>query len=122
MKTIIKNDFEAIKDYLNDLSSSELVSIHNEYCNNNNMDDTIYSNDEEFFSTFFDNDVIKAVRAASYGEYKFSDEWVMFNGYANLESFDYPNDRIDITELANNIQDNPNNYDIELEEEEEEED
>jgi hypothetical protein len=115
--TTIKNAFEAAKDYLNCLSNSELVSIHNEYCQStNNSDDEIYTNDEEFFNTFFDGKVIEAVRAISYGEYNFNNEYVTFNGYANLESFDDPTSNVDIESIANDILENPENYDIELEE------
>jgi hypothetical protein len=115
--TTIKNTFEAAKDYLNCLSNSELVSIHNKYCQStNNSDDEIYTNDEEFFNTFFDGKVIEAVRAISYGEYNFNNEYVTFNGYANLESFDDPTSNVDIESIANDILENPENYDIELEE------
>ena len=44
-----------------------------------------YNNDEEFFEVFFENkdDVARAV---SYGDYRYMDEFVRFNGYGNLES------------------------------------
>lgn len=46
----------------------------------------VYENDEEFFNTFFQNNPLEAVRAAYYGNYKYNDEYVKFNGYDNLES------------------------------------
>lgn len=44
-----------------------------------------YENDEDFFSTYF-TDAFEAVRATQYGEYSFSDEYVHFNAYGNLDS------------------------------------
>jgi antirestriction protein len=49
--------FEAIEVYqkFEEMDNSELVAIHNEYCQNNDMgDDEIWANDE-FFDTFFNN-------------------------------------------------------------------
>ena len=48
-----------------------------------------YPNDEDFFNTFYSHDVAEAVRAALYGDYSFSDDYVGFNGYGNLVSFNY---------------------------------
>lgn len=118
MKNYIKNNLEAVKEYLNGLDNSKLVNIHNEFCQStNNNDDEIYTNDEDFFNTFFDGKVIEAVRAASYGEYNYSNDYVMFDGYANLQSFSDPSGNIDIEGIAEDILENPENYyGIELEE------
>lgn len=115
----IKNNIEAVIEYLNGLDNSEQIRAWNQMCQNDQRgDDEIYSNDEEFFNMFFDGKVIEAVRAVSYGEYNFQDDWVMFNGYANLESFNSPDAHIDLTEIANDILENPSDYDIELEDDE----
>src|SRR5437764_10625095 len=45
-----------------------------------------YENDEYFFDTFFDGRPAEAVRASFYGDYRYMDEYVRFNGYGNLES------------------------------------
>jgi hypothetical protein len=45
------------------------------------------SNDEEFFEIYFEGKPMDAVRAAQYGDYNYTDEYVRFNGYGNLESF-----------------------------------
>lgn len=113
-KTTLPKTLEAITSYLEDLNNDELVSHHNIYARENNSDDEIYNNDEDFFNTFFDGKVMEAVRAISFGEYKYNDDYVIFNGYANLESFNNPADHVDISEIANDILENPENYDIEL--------
>lgn len=121
MKTTIANNLEAITDYLKELSNNDLVNIHNEYCRENSYSDNeIYNNDEEFFNMFFENKVLEAVRAISYGEYKYTDEYVIFSGYGNIESFNNPDEHVDISKIAADILENPENYyDIELEEVEE---
>jgi hypothetical protein len=120
MKTELKNNLESVIEYLEGLSDSELLAIYGEYCQSiNDSDNEIFYNDEEFFTTYFSN-VMDAVRAISYGEYAYSHEYVKFNGYANLESFDNLSANIDLSDIANDILENPENYyGIELEEEEE---
>lgn len=122
MKTEIIKTEEAIKEHIESLSNSELVSLWNEYCQETgNGDDEIHSNDEDFFNTFF-SEVMEVVRAISYGEYNYSDKFVKFNGYANLESFNDPSDSIDIDTLVNAIfEEEFTPYGIELTEPEEEE-
>lgn len=46
----------------------------------------VYENDDEFFQIFFESKVMEAVRAVSYGDYNYMDEYVRFNGYGNIES------------------------------------
>lgn len=48
-----------------------------------------YPNDEDFFDTFFSHDVMGAVRAIQYGDYNLNDDYVGFDGYGNLVSFNY---------------------------------
>lgn len=56
-------------------------------CWNNGLDWLDYQeNDENFFDTYFNGRPMEAVRAASYGEYNYNDEYVKFNAYGNLES------------------------------------
>jgi len=118
MKSTISKTLEAITDYLNELDNAELVNIHNEYCQScNYSDDEIYNNDEEFFNMFFEGKVLEAVRAVSFGEYNYSNDYVKFNGYGNLESFNSPLEHVDIESIASDILENPENYHgIELEE------
>lgn len=117
----IKKSIKEITSYLEDLSDDDLVRAHNQMCQNKNRgDDEIYSNDEEFFNTFFNGKVLDAVRAVAYGEYNYTNDYVIFNGYGNLESFNDPSNHVDISEIAEDIMENPEDYDIELEEDEEE--
>lgn len=50
------------------------------------LEDYCYEiNDEDFFNVHF-TEPMEAVRAAYFGEYKYSDDYVRFNAYGNLKS------------------------------------
>lgn len=80
--------YEELKNYLL-TNESELGSVIAEI---NSIDSSLeyleyYENDEYFFEMFFPNNSFEAIRAAYYGDYNFNDDYVRFNGYGNLESF-----------------------------------
>jgi hypothetical protein len=128
--TTEEKKLESIVDQINNLDTEDLIRLHNSYCKEANYSDNeIYGNDEDFFETFFSNNVIDAVRAASHGEYNFSENYVKFDGNGNLESFNYfgTDDLIDeVYIIADFILENENDFDglIDLDEvgEDEEED
>ena len=74
----------------------------------------------EFFNCYFSENPMEAVRAAQYGDYNYSDEYVRFDAYGNLESFtEYEmqktlGDNVDdiIESLENNIDDIDIDYDV----------
>ena len=81
--------FESIKKYLlgNEKELLNIVQEINSY--NGSLDNlNFYENDEEFFNTFFADNPMEVARATFYGNYKYCDQYVRFNGYGNLESFD----------------------------------
>ena len=110
----------AVLDYLNELGEFEKRCIHNDYCQStNDFENEIYENDEEFFETYFGENTMSAVRAAVYGDYNYTDEYVRFNGMGNLETLNDLEDVIDLEAIAEDILENPDNYyDIEFEENE----
>lgn len=117
MSTEIRGDIKGITEYLEELDDRDLVAIHNEYCESvGYADDKIYVNDEDFFECYF-SDKMSAIRAICYGEYTYTDDYVVFNGYANLDTFTSPYEYVDIPAIARDILENPENYyGIELEE------
>jgi len=103
MKTEVIKTVEGISDYLDGLSSAEIISVWNRHCEaTSTMDDRIYNNDEEFFEQNFSK-VMNAVRAIFYGTYSYGHSYVVFNGYGNLDSFDNPLNRIALSEIMNSI-------------------
>ena len=102
---------EKIKEYLKAINDSKLIEHYNTMCQEYDMDRYIYDNDEHFFNDHFGQDVIKAVQATQYGDYRYSDYYVDYDGYGNLHSFSSPSDFIDIDELAEFIIDNPDAFD-----------
>jgi hypothetical protein len=71
------NNMEEAKQAVQELNSWNGSFDHLEF----------YHNDEDFFDTFFEGRPMEAVRAAHFGEYSYGDDYVRFNGYGNLESF-----------------------------------
>jgi rubrerythrin len=79
--------YETFVEKFNELSTSEKVAIFNNYCleygDSNNM---LNSFDEEFFELAFSNPM-EAARATFFGDIQnWSDEYIRFDGYGNLES------------------------------------
>jgi hypothetical protein len=120
MNTEIKNyQIEQIIEVINQLDYYELVILNNEFCLNAGYTDAeIYGNDEDFFSTFFSNKPHEVARAIFYGDYNYSHENVMFDGYGNLKSFpDYDtiNQLADtIKNIAENVCENPEYYTMDI--------
>ena len=79
--------YETFVEKFNELSTSEKVAIFNEYCiDYGDSDNVLDSFDEEFFSIAF-TDPMDAARATFFGDIKsWSDEYIRFNAYGNLES------------------------------------
>ena len=82
--------YEKIKAILEEISTSDIITIHNEYCNeSNNMDDYIYDM-SEFDEIMGNMTPWEVARCCFYGhEFCPAHDYFRFNGYANLESFDY---------------------------------
>jgi hypothetical protein len=78
--------FKYIEIDWENLDDSGKISLWNEYCSEQNNEDEIYSFDDEFFEVFFNNQPMKAAQAASFGNVNWSDNYIKFNGYGNLES------------------------------------
>jgi hypothetical protein len=104
---------DAIIEEINSFSSEDMIELNNTYCDDQNYpDDRIYQNDDSFLDENFSS-VTDAVRAVSYGEYKYSDKYVKFNGYGNLESFSYVTESDlceDVATVAERVADNFSNY------------
>lgn len=95
---------DLVIDAINELNVYDLVELNNKYCDDNNMPDSvIYENDDDFLETHF-NDVPTVVKAVHFGDYRYSDAWVWFNGYGNLESKNFI-ETGDIVELVSVIAD-----------------
>lgn len=96
---------------------SSLLQAYSEYAADNNYD-SVYDNDDDTINMIF-ADSHEALRAAFYGDYNPIHAYFTFNGYGNLQSFEYLDSEqspIDIEELSQWIIDNDlfNDYDIEV--------
>lgn len=85
--------YEKIKNALDEMGTAEIIAIHNAYCGaSNNMDDYIYDMGE--FDEIMGNMTAWEVARVCYYGHEFcpAHDYFRFNGYANLESFDFAPD------------------------------
>ena len=122
-----KISLEKFTEEFNNLSNNEKIAIYNEYClEHGDSDKMLYDFDEEFFEMAFENKgYMEVARATFFGNIQnWSDEYIRFNGYGNLESLsEY--DAVEVAEdHVNEIYEYEDvwNYNIEDEEDEDEED
>lgn len=99
-----------IKDYINnEMDSIDVINLWNDCIEDKNiLDDKIYNNGEDFFEEMFSSPY-DAVRAVAYGEYTLNDNYIAFDGYGNIVTFDYWDDEgspVDIDILADWLLDN----------------
>ena len=95
--------------------NSLLMQAYCEYSAENSYN-SVYDNDEHTINDLYSNPY-DALRAASYGDYNPNHDYFTFNGYGNLQSFEYldsDNSPIDISELAQWLidEDKLSEYDI----------
>ena len=82
--SLLELNFEKLKDVVQNLNSCNECLDYLNY----------WENGEDFFRTFYDNDIDGAVRAVCYGDYTYTDEYAIINTYGNIDSisaWDYEN-------------------------------
>ena len=130
----MRNAKEEVLEMLRDMNDSDLVAVHNEYCDKvRYYDDRIYDM-YEINDLLYGRSPLEIITDAR--DVDANDNYIRYNGYGNLESTDCPDDWMDLDEIADYIVENDDalrNDDIrdlldeieaenEEEEEEEEED
>lgn len=85
------------KDMILDLDVNDVVTLWNEYCDANDYyDDKVYNNDEDFLELFSPLEIAQKV---SYGDYTYTDDYIIFNGLANFVTFNYMSELIQHIDL-----------------------
>lgn len=80
MRLIVKNPSDLDASQLRDM----VVYVNSYDGSLENLE--YYENNDDFFNTYFNDNVIEAVRAVSFGDYNYSDDYVRLDAYGNLES------------------------------------
>lgn len=121
-----KISLEKFTEEFKNLTDREKIAIYNEYClEHGDSDKMLYDFDEEFFEMAFEGKgYMEVARATFFGNIQnWSDEYIRFNAYGNLESLsEY--DAVEVAEdHVNEIYEYEDvwNYNIEDEEDEDEE-
>ena len=85
---------------LEDCPNNALVNVYNEYADANNYE-KIYDR-ADFFEIMLGCEHPEAVaNMVFYGDYRPNDKWAMFDGYGNIKTTNYPEDEMDLSEVAN---------------------
>lgn len=82
-----------------DNEDENLLDIWNEYCSENNPDDQIFPYDDEHLNMLLPSDPADAFLAGLYATINHSDDYLIVNGYGNIESVSDPSHHIDETVL-----------------------
>lgn len=83
---LLNNKKKEILEGIRNLSFEELLNLAQDIESYNGALEGWRINDKEFFDCYFDGDTLGAVRAVCYGDYQYSDDYVKFDAYGNLES------------------------------------
>ena len=102
---------QTLKHLLENTNESQLYIIANEYFDKTDYyDDRIY--DMEEFDEIMDGmSPWNIATKIFYGDFRPNDNYFRFDGCANLESFDYISDEVDLEEIADYIVDNDEDFD-----------
>jgi hypothetical protein len=114
MTNTTQTTLDQVIDIINDMDDNDLIQLNNEYSQDiGDSDSEIWGNDEDFLSAFFANNPDALARAIFYGDYNYSHNYVRFNGYGNLETFNWFETK-DLCELVPTIAayiiENPKNF------------
>lgn len=105
---------EKIIEKIGVMETERVISLWNQCAESKcYYDDRVYDNDETFFNKMF-RTTYDAVRAATNGDYNVHDDYVVFDGYANLQSFDWWDDNsspVDEDTLVDCLMENPKKLD-----------
>ena len=110
MKTLTE-----ITEILDSTDDSTVIELWNDYQDAISGEQRVYEFDDQFFEDYFSNPY-DAARATYFGSIEnWTNPYITFNGYGNLESLSNPIDMISLYDLANYINDNQDNFSTLLE-------
>lgn len=96
---------EAIKDIIENMSESDAMAIHNEYCyETNDYDDEIIEM-ERFDEICEEMTPSEIALSIFFGDFNPNHDYFHFNGYGNFESTDFPTDWIYPGDIAKEVVD-----------------
>ena len=105
-KVVLKEADESLISALETLSESKLFNLWSNYCDENSYDDNIYYNDENFYENFFPNSWDLAQILSYEKEFSIQDKYVKFDGYGGITTFNDIKDYVDLSDLADWIENN----------------
>ena len=82
--------FEKAKNYLLIHDDDELIEVVQEINSFNGSLEFLqwFDNNEEFYNSFFLDNPMELARSIYYGNFRYCDDYIRFNGYGNVETSD----------------------------------
>ena len=74
-----------VNDYLYSIGDDELINLYGDYLTECNSNNAVYVFCEEFYDEYFTSPY-EAARATQFGNVNWTDEFIRFDGYNNLQS------------------------------------
>lgn len=108
-----EKQYDAVKNYLEELADSDLLDIAFEISSYNGaFDDELWYSMEEFDDYLGDMKPWDVARAVTFGDFNAAHDYFRFNVYGNLESTDYPDldSNITVDDVMEEIDSIPYNY------------
>ncbi len=103
MTNIESKYYDMIKESIENMTASEQIELHNNYCEEiNDMDSYIYSMND-FDEIMNGMTPWEIVRTCYYGDFCPARDYFTFNGYGNAVSFDFPDEQIFISDIVDYI-------------------
>ena len=100
----MRNMRDEVLEMLRDMNDNDLVAVHNEYCDKvSYYDDRIYDM-YEINDLLYGRSPLEIITDAR--DVDANDSYIRYDGYGNLESTDYPQDWMDLDEIADYIAEN----------------
>jgi len=113
---------ETFKEKFDELGRNEKISIYRQYLiEAERMDDEVSDFDEDFFNTFFNGNPYEAARATHFGDVNWSDPYIRFNAYGNLESLSDYDVQSEAEDHVEEIYEYPSAWESYIEEDDEDE-
>lgn len=83
-------NIDQIKEIIGNAEDSNLIAAWNYMCDETcSMDSCVYDNDNDTYQMLFGDNIDEAMRAASYGDFTYTDSYCTMNTYGNLDTFSY---------------------------------
>ena len=113
---ILELKLEKVEEIIDSFSENDAFDAWNSYCYDNDIESSVYFNNDDFWDTFFSKPS-GVINALYYGNVEYRDRYIYFDSYGNVMSF---NDIYEIADFDDDFKEwyiNAHNIEVDIEEE-----